>query len=151
MFGVSFLVVEDFFGGGFPASLEFIKKSAIFRCYIQILKFKMKLAFLACLGTGGARRATRPIRFDDQRAFDFPETQTEKDNNWSLANRCGRAAVAGEDGDQRTDVTCPNVLLINTDDMSWADVSLNNPSKIVPTPNIDRLVSKGNSLKLANK
>ena len=107
----------------------------------------MKLAFLACLGTGGARRATRPIRFDDQRAFDFPETQTEKDNNWSLANRCGRAAVAGEDGDQRTDVTCPNVLLINTDDMSWADVSLNNPSKIVPTPNIDRLVSKGNSLK----
>lgn len=111
----------------------------------------MKLAFLACLGTGGARRASLergPIRFEDQRAFDFPETQTEKDNKWSLANRCGGAAVAGEDGDQRSDTTCPNVLLINTDDMSWADVSLNNPSKIVPTPNIDRLVSKGNSLKI---
>ena len=39
--------------------------------------------------------------------------------------------------------TCPNVIVINTDDMSWADVTINNPSKLVPTPNIDKLVSKG--------
>ena len=27
--------------------------------------------------------------------------------------------------------------------MAWGDVSINNPSKLVPTPNLDRLVSKG--------
>ena len=63
-------------------------------------------------------------------SFDFPETSTEKANGWELAKRCGGAATAGGDKDQRNDIKCPNVLLVNTDDMSWADVSINNPSKV---------------------
>lgn len=35
------------------------------------------------------------------------------------------------------------MILINTDDMAWADVTINNPSKVLPTPNLDKLVSKG--------
>ena len=60
-----------------------------------------------------------------------------------MSNRCGRSASSGSTGDQRKDPNCPNVLLINTDDMAWADLSINNPSKLIPTPNLDRLVSKG--------
>ena len=84
----------------------------------------------------------KPIRFESQADFDFPLTTTEEAAGWNFGKRCGQAADAGSAKDQREDVTCPNVLLINTDDMSWADVSINNPSKAVPTPNIDRLVSK---------
>ena len=61
--------------------------------------------------------------------YDFPETETERSNNWSLAKRCGKAAISGSSNDQRNDPSCPNVLLINTDDMAWADISINNPSK----------------------
>ena len=67
----------------------------------------------------------------------------ERAGNWSLATRCAQNAVAGGAGDQRSDKNCPNILLIYTDDMAWGDLTLNNPSKLVPTPNIDRLVSKG--------
>ena len=75
--------------------------------------------------------------------FDFPETKAEIAAGWSLADRCGKTGVkAGSDLDQRIDTKCPNIILMNTDDMSWADVSINNPSKQMPTPNIDRLVSK---------
>jgi hypothetical protein len=80
---------------------------------------------------------------DFENAFDFPETDTEAENNWSLAKRCGQSATAGSSLDQRKDVNCPNVLLINSDDMAWGDVTINNPSKLIPTPNLDRLVSKG--------
>ena len=83
-----------------------------------------------------------PLGFKSQADFDFPETETELLRGWKLENRCGKKAIAGGINDQRLDTKCPNVLLINTDDMSWADVSINNPSKIIPTPNIDRLVSK---------
>ena len=41
------------------------------------------------------------------------------------------------------------MLLINSDDMAWGDLSINNPSKMVPTPNLDRMVSKPGS-KLEN-
>ena len=75
----------------------------------------MKFVFFVFLGTGSkARRATEPIRFENQKAFDFAETQSEKEGNWSLENRCSGVAVAGGKNDQRNDVTCPNVLLINT-------------------------------------
>ena len=83
-----------------------------------------------------------PLGFKSQAAFDFPETETEIAKGWTIENRCGQATISGSDRDQRFDTKCPNVLLINTDDMSWADVSINNPSKVIPTPNIDRLVSK---------
>lgn len=83
-----------------------------------------------------------PLGFADG-DYDFPETETEKKGGWSLSNRCGRSASSGSTGDQRKDPNCPNVLLINTDDMAWADLSINNPSKLIPTPNLDRLVSKG--------
>ena len=72
--------------------------------------------------------------------WEFAQTQTEFDAGWSReGNRCGR------DGGlrQQDDPNCPNVIIINTDDMAWADLSVNNPSKLVPTPNLDRLVSKG--------
>ena len=73
----------------------------------------------------------KPMGFTDgDGSFDFPETSTEKANGWELAKRCGGAATAGGDKDQRNDIKCPNVLLVNTDDMSWADVSINNPSKV---------------------
>ena len=102
----------------------------------------MKGLLLCSLGSMGPIAAQKPIRFESQADFDFPLTTTEQENGWNFGKRCGQAAVAGSGKDQREDVTCPNVLLINTDDMSWADVSINNPSKAVPTPNIDRLVSK---------
>ena len=35
--------------------------------------------------------------------FDFSETLTEKENGWSLEERCGQNAVAGGDRDQRGD------------------------------------------------
>ena len=60
-----------------------------------------------------------------------------------MSSRCGQSATVGGSKDQRNDKNCPNVLLINTDDMAWGDLSINNPSKLIPTPNIDRLVSKG--------
>ena len=75
--------------------------------------------------------------------FNFPTTDQERAGDWSISSRCGQAAVSGTGNDQRFDPKCPNVILINTDDMAWADMSINNPSKLVPTPNIDRLVSKG--------
>ena len=85
---------------------------------------------------------TGPMGFKSQEDFDFPVTKAEEAGGWSLENRCGQEATAGSDKDQRKDTNCPNVILINTDDMSWADISINNPSKYIPTPNIDRLVSK---------
>ena len=85
---------------------------------------------------------TGPMGFKSQEDFDFPVTKAEEAGGWSLENRCGQEAIAGSDKDQRKDTNCPNVILINTDDMSWADISINNPSKYIPTPNIDRLVSK---------
>ena len=73
----------------------------------------------------------KPMGFTDgDGSFDFPETSTEKAFGWELAKRCGGAATAGGAKDQRNDIKCPNVLLVNTDDMSWADVSINNPSKV---------------------
>ena len=83
-----------------------------------------------------------PISYEDG-DLDFPELPQEKAGNWSLATRCAQSAIAGGAKDQRSDKNCPNVLVINTDDMAWGDVSLNNPSKLIPTPNLDRLVSKG--------
>ena len=85
---------------------------------------------------------SEPIGSQDS-DFDFAETQTEKDGRWSLAKRCGQNAVSGGDKDQRGDAKCPNVIIINTDDMAWGDLSINNPSKLIPTPNIDKLASKG--------
>ena len=83
-----------------------------------------------------------PIGFGPNYKFDFAETETERARGWNLNSRCGQTATSGSNTDQRNDPRCPNVLLINTDDMAWGDVSINNPSKLVPTPNIDRLVSK---------
>ena len=101
------------------------------------------MRILASLGlVHAAWEPDTPFGFEDQSDFDFPETPAELANGWSLAERCGREAVAGSDLDQRNDIKCPNIILMNTDDMSWADVSINNPSKQMPTPNIDRLVSK---------
>ena len=102
------------------------------------------MKILASLGlVHAAWEPGTPFGFEDQSDFDFPETPTELEKGWSLAERCGREAVAGSDLDQRKDTKCPNIILMNTDDMAWADVSINNPSKQMPTPNIDRLVSKG--------
>ena len=83
-----------------------------------------------------------PIGYNDG-DFDFPETDTEMRGGWSRQSRCGQSAIAGGVRDQRDDKNCPNVLLINTDDMAWGDLSINNPSKLLPTPNLDKLVSKG--------
>lgn len=102
----------------------------------------MKGLILCSLGSFSPIAAQKPIRFESQADFDFPLTTTEVEKGWDFSKRCGQAATAGQGKDQREDTNCPNVLLINTDDMSWADVSINNPSKAVPTPNIDRLVSK---------
>ena len=72
--------------------------------------------------------------------WEFAQTQTEKEANWVRGvNSCGNH----RDKRQQEDANCPNVIIINTDDMAWADLSVNNPSKLVPTPNLDRLVSKG--------
>ena len=60
-----------------------------------------------------------------------------------MSTRCGQSTIAGSDKDQREDKQCPNVLIIYSDDMAWGDLSINNPSKLMPTPNIDHLVSKG--------
>lgn len=90
-----------------------------------------------------ASKITEPMGFKSQEDFDFPVTKAEDAGGWSLENRCGQEAISGSGKDQRKDTNCPNVILINTDDMSWADISINNPSKYIPTPNIDRLVSKG--------
>ena len=100
------------------------------------------------------RKISVPLGYSKDYKWDFPETQTEKDGGWSIDKRCGRTTftdengveqpiLAGSDLDQRNDLNCPNVLLINSDDMAWADLSINNPSKMIPTPNLDRLVSKG--------
>ena len=101
------------------------------------------MRILASLGlVNAAWEPDTPFGFEDQTDFDFPETPAELAKGWSLAERCGRETVAGSNLDQRNDIKCPNIILMNTDDMSWADVSINNPSKQMPTPNIDRLVSK---------
>lgn len=105
----------------------------------------MRVASLALAGSAVGLKFPKPIYYDDpdqNYTFDFPETETEKAAGWSLEDRCGQAAIAGSAKDQRNDINCPNVIVINTDDMSWADVTINNPSKLVPTPNIDKLVSK---------
>ena len=89
-----------------------------------------------------------PIKFNEG-DFDFPETDIELAGEWSKLKRCGQATdplnpdQSKHGKDQRTDTNCPNVLLINTDDMAWGDVSINNPSKMIPTPNLDKMVSKG--------
>jgi arylsulfatase A-like enzyme len=85
--------------------------------------------------------------------WEFGETATEQEAEWKRAvNACGKHRLNPDfnpnkednpTGKQQEDVTCPNVILINTDDMAWSDLSVNNPSKVVPTPNLDRLVSKG--------
>lgn len=104
----------------------------------------MKLAATLALGQiASANKAfPKPLKYEPG-SFDFEETDTEKDNGWSMANRCGGVATAGSSKDQRNDPNCPNVLLINTDDMAWGDVSANNPSKLIPTPNLDKMVSGG--------
>ena len=43
----------------------------------------------------------KPLGFESQDDFDFPETKTETDGGWSLSTRCGQKAVAGSDKDQR--------------------------------------------------
>ena len=88
----------------------------------------------------GNERYNRKVLTYNTDYWEFGQTATEKAADWSRANnRCGR------DGSkkQQNDVNCPNVIVINTDDMAWSDLSVNNPSKLVPTPNLDRLVSKG--------
>ena len=102
----------------------------------------MKLSLLVLGLTDASPQFPNPIKFTEG-DFDFPETQTEIDAGWSILERCGGSATAGSGKDQRKDPTCPNVLLINTDDMAWGDVSINNPSKMIPTPNLDKMVSKG--------
>ena len=64
--------------------------------------------------------------------YNFPELDHENAHGWKMATRCGQAAVSGRSGDgsQRTDEKCPNIILINTDDMAWGDLSINNPSKV---------------------
>ena len=74
--------------------------------------------------------------------YNFPELEHELNKNWTLSTRCGQGVDSGA-AEQRKDPKCPNVLLVNTDDMAWGDLSINNPSKLIPTPNIDKLVSKG--------
>lgn len=96
----------------------------------------------AAFGTGG-KKHPKPSGFKPGYTFDFQETKTEKANGWSLSDRCGQAALSGSKKDQRNDPNCPNVILMNSDDMAWGDLSINNPSKLIPTPNLDRLVSKG--------
>jgi len=80
-----------------------------------------------------------PLRPSSSDIYDFETTENESSKNWKLSSRCGTEGRLS----QRDDVACPNVIIINTDDMSWADLTLNNPSKLIPTPNIDRLASKG--------
>ena len=82
----------------------------------------------------------------NENTYNFPPTEREKKDGWSLSSRCGQSATSGQAGDQRGDTKCPNVLVINTDDMAWGDLTINNPSKLVPTPNIDKLVSKAGCL-----
>ena len=99
--------------------------------------------FLASVGAASAAWTPgTPFGFVNQNDFDFPELPAEIAGEWSILERCGQPAQAGSSKDQRNDIKCPNIILMNTDDMSWADVSINNPSKQMPTPNIDRLVSK---------
>ena len=78
-----------------------------------------------------------------EQTYDFPPTAREAEKEWSLDSRCGQSVTGGTGVSQRGDVKCPNVLLINSDDQTWGDISINNPSKLIPTPNIDHLVSKG--------
>jgi hypothetical protein len=92
------------------------------------------------LDADGNRVYSRKIHSFNADYWEFAQTQTEKDANWQRGvNSCGQH----KNLKQQDDVNCPNVILINTDDMAWADLSINNPSKLVPTPNLDRLVSKG--------
>ena len=88
----------------------------------------------------GNQRFTRKVNQFNTDFWDFAQTQTEKEAGWlRRAHACG----SNRNQRQQNDTSCPNVIIINTDDLSWADVSINNPSKVVPTPNLDRLVSKG--------
>jgi hypothetical protein len=108
------------------------------------ISFQKRRLSLLYTVTKGSVQFPEPIKPQpDERPWDFPETQAEIEGEWSRATRCGQAAIAGEGNDQRRDPKFPNVLLINTDDMAWGDVSINNPSKMIPTPNLDKLVSKG--------
>ena len=79
--------------------------------------------------------------------WEFAQTATEKAAGWERSiSKCGRPVNPNGPNPslrQQDDPNCPNVIIINTDDMAWADLSVNNPSKVVPTPNLDRLVSKG--------
>ena len=109
----------------------------------------MKLSTAILLsGVSASPQFPEPLQHGEN-SFDFPETQIEIDGGWDFAKRCGQAATAGTyntntgNKDQRKDPNCPNVLLINTDDMAWGDLSVNNPSKLIPTPNLDKLISKG--------
>jgi hypothetical protein len=62
--------------------------------------------------------------------WEFAQTETERENNWRRGvNSCGQHRELN----QQEDVNCPNVVVINTDDMSWADLSVNNPSKVGAT------------------
>ena len=83
---------------------------------------------------------TRTMHAYNSDYWEFAQTQTEKDAGWMRGiDSCGHHRGLR----QQDDKNCPNVIIINTDDMAWADLSVNNPSKLVPTPNLDRLVSKG--------
>lgn len=92
------------------------------------------------LDADGNKRYTRKVHQFNTDYWEFAQTETEKEAGWLReSNRCGR-----KDGPaQQDDTNCPNIIIINTDDLAWADISINNPSKVVPTPNLDRLVSKG--------
>ena len=95
------------------------------------------------LDADGNPRFARKVHQFNTDYWEFAQTETEKEAGWERgANKCGQKNGIP----QQDDPNCPNVIIINTDDLAWADISINNPSKVVPTPNLDRLVSKGESL-----
>ena len=75
----------------------------------------------------GNRIYNRKMNVFNSDYWEFAQTDTERENNWVRGvNSCG----AHRELSQQDDVNCPNVIVINTDDMSWADLSVNNPSKV---------------------
>ena len=63
----------------------------------------LKVIGYGLLGMARCRKPVfeKPLGFESQDDFDFPETKTETDGGWSLSTRCGQKAVAGSDKDQR--------------------------------------------------
>ncbi|MFN9913112.1 MAG: sulfatase-like hydrolase/transferase, partial [Pirellulaceae bacterium] len=52
------------------------------------------------------------------------------------------AALAGGGVGQATAAT-PKILFILADDLGYGDVACNNPTSLIPTPNIDKLAAEG--------